>query len=41
VYVVIFVHGQEAPPEQASLTRMSKSSHESVDGGIAPVEGGV
>ena len=35
-----FVHHQEAPPEQESFTRMPKSSHESVDGGIAPVEGG-
>ena len=37
---MIFVHHQEAPPEQESLTRTSKSSHESVDGGIVPVEGG-
>ena len=35
------MHHQEAPPEQASLTKMPKSSHEFVGGGIVPVEGGV
>ena len=40
MYVIIFVHHQEAPPEQASLTKMPKSSHEFVGGGIVPVEGG-